>query len=107
MILAIMIDNQIYDIDTPDDLIKDAEALYVKMDKDMDDGWQMSRQWVSDPNMEQRCQIVADKILEAFQNKNEKMVLLMSGYILSRLPTVKAIEIDTSGDITQTAINAE
>ena len=35
------------------------------MDQDMDAGWQMSRDWVDNPSREQRCQIVADKLLTA------------------------------------------
>ena len=102
MNLAVIFDNKIYDLDVPVDMIVDAQDLYTKMDKDMDKGWQVSSKWVSNPNLEQRCQIVADKIFDAFNNENEKMVLLMAGYILSHLPDVKEVTIDTSGEISET-----
>ncbi|MDH5217071.1 MAG: hypothetical protein OEX19_05215 [Gammaproteobacteria bacterium] len=102
MMLAVQFDEQIYDVDVPDELIKDAEEFYKKMDLDMDQGWQISRQWVENPDQQQRCQVVAEKILNAFHQEDQKMILLMSGYILSRIPEVKQIIIDETGDITQT-----
>lgn len=102
MMLAVQFDEQIYDVDVPNELIKDAEEFYKKMDLDMDQGWQISRQWVENPDQQQRCQVVAEKILNAFHQEDQKMILLMSGYILSRIPEVKQIIIDETGDITQT-----
>jgi hypothetical protein len=66
----------------------------------------MSRIWVEKPDLYQRCQIVADRVLGAFHRENKKMVLLMSGYILSRLPHVQEVVVDTTGDMTQTEIIA-
>ena len=102
MMLAVQFDEQTYDVDVPDELIKDAEEFYTKMDQDMDQGWQISRQWIENPDQQQRCQVVAEKILNAFHQEDEKMILLMSGYILSRVPEVKQVIIDETGDITQT-----
>lgn len=102
--LRVSFDDESYDLDVPSALIRDAEELYSKMDADMDHGWQLSRQWVDNPDVFERCQIVADKILTAFHEQNEELVLLFGGYILSRLPQAKNIIIDTTGDITQTDI---
>jgi hypothetical protein len=106
MILKLTIDDQTYDIDVPEQIMQEAEKFYAKMDQDMDKGWQMSRFWVEKPDLYQRCQIVADRILGAFHTENKRMVLLMSGYILSRLPQVQEVVVDTSGDITLTEIVA-
>jgi len=106
MILKLTIDDQTYDIDVPADIMQEAEAFYAKMDQDMDKGWQMSRLWVEKPDLYQRCQIVADRILGAFHTENKRMVLLMSGYILSRVPHVQEVVVDTSGDTTLTEIVA-
>lgn len=106
MILKFTIDDQTYDIDVTGNIIREAEELYKKMDKDMDRGWQMSRLWVEQPDLYQRCQIVADRILGAFHSENKRMVLLMSGYILSRVPQVQEVVVDTSGDMTLTEIVA-
>ena len=104
MILKISFDDQTFEIDVADEIMAEATEFYSKMDADMDRGWQMSRTWVEKPDAYQRCQIVADKILGAFHTENRKMLLLMSGYILSRMPATSEVVIDTSGDITLTEI---
>ncbi len=106
MILKLTVDDQTYDIDVPGQIMQEAEAFYAKMDSDMDKGWQMSRSWVEKPDLYQRCQIVADRILGALHTENRKMVMLMSGYILSRVPHVEEVVVDTSGDITLTDVVA-
>ena len=102
MMLAVKFGESVFDVDVPDELIKDAEDFYAKMDRDMDQGWQISRLWVDNPDQQQRCQIVAEKILNAFHHNDQKMILLMSGYILSRVPEIKQVIIDDTGDITET-----
>ncbi len=106
MILKLTIDDQTYNIDVPEQMLKEAEEFYAKMDVDMDKGWQMSRFWVEKPDLYQRCQIVADRALGAFHTENKRMLNLMSGYILSRVPHVDEVIIDTTGDITLTEIVA-
>jgi len=106
MILTVMFDEQMYDLDVPDKFIIDSQDFYEKMDSDMDKGWQVSREWIDNPDPRQRCQIVADKILSAFHDEDERGVLLMAGYILSRATDVKKVSIDTSGDITLTEFSA-
>ena len=106
MNLNVEFDDKSYALDVPDALLVEATDFFEKMDADMDCGWQMSRWWVPDPDLTQRCQIVADKILGAFHTENKKMVLLMSGYILSHIPHVEEVVVDTSGDITLTEIVA-
>jgi len=106
MILKLTIDDQTYNIDVTEQMLEEAKEFYAKMDVDMDRGWQMSRFWVEKPDLYQRCQIVADRVLGAFHTENKKMLKLMSGYILSRVPQVEEVVVDTSGDITLTEIVA-
>lgn len=102
MKLNVFIDEQMELVEVPDDMLQDAEELFAKMDADMGKGWQMSREWVEDPNTEQRCQIVADRMLTAIMQENENTKLLMAAYILSRMPKATDVRIDTSGEITGT-----
>ncbi|MDT8387185.1 MAG: hypothetical protein RQ736_06695 [Thiogranum sp.] len=106
MILKFTIDDQTYEIDVPEQVIEEAREFYDKMDRDLDKGWQMSRFWVENPDLYQRCQIVSDRILSAFHTENKRMLLLMAGYILSRVPHIDEVIVDTSGDITLTEIVA-
>ena len=102
MLLNVYIEDRHYPLDVPEALIADAEEFFAKMDSDMDKGWQMSRQWVEQPNDTERCQIVAEKLMMALKAENPQMVSLMGGYILSRMPGVKGVRIDTSGEIHET-----
>lgn len=102
MILKAIIDDQEYTLNVPDALLPRAEEFFTQLDRDMDAGWQMSRDWVQNPDRLQRCQIVADKLLTALENENERSGMLMAGYILSRLPGVDSVEIDIHGEIQNT-----
>lgn len=104
--LTVMFDEQMFDLDVPDKFIIDSQKFYEKMDCDMDKGWQVSREWISNPDPRQRCQIVAEKILHSFHEQDEQGVLLMAGYILSRATEVKKVSIDTSGDISCTEFSS-
>ncbi len=86
-------------LDVPPALASEASDFFEKMDADMDCGWQMSRWWVPDPDLTQRCQIVADKLLTAMQKDNTEAALLMCAYILHKMPTTKRIRINTDGEI--------
>jgi len=102
MQITIHIDDKSQTIEIPEATLKDADDFFQKMDKDMDDGWQMSREWVQDPSTTQRCQIAADKLMSALSSENETMIMLMCGYILFKLGEVKNVHIDTEGDMKQT-----
>jgi len=102
MILKAIIDDQEYSLNVPAAVIEKGEELFAKLDADMDRGWQMSREWVQSPNRVERCQIVADKLLTALEKENEKLGILMAGYILSRMPEIDTVEIDIGGEIQNT-----
>ena len=104
MKLNIIVDGRANDFEVPDDLLVEATDFFEKLDSDMDKGWQMSRDWVQNPNAEQRCQIVADKILTAIETDNEKLLMLMAAYILKTMPGVHGINIDITGDMNETDI---
>ncbi len=104
MQLKVFVDGQMFPIQIPDDLIRDAVPFFARMDRDMDEGWQMSRTWVDHPDAEQRCQIAADKMLTAMEQGNDNMVAMMAAYILYKIPEVREVYIDISGDIHETDI---
>ncbi len=102
MILNAVIEGRSYPIEVTEQLLQDAEDFFSRMDADMDQGWQMSRQWVDNPDREQRCQIAADKLAQAIVGEQQELVMMMAGYILSRLPGVGTVHIDTAGDMSET-----
>jgi len=102
MKLHVQVDERALDVEVPDATLADAEEFFRKMDRDMDGGWQMSREFVARPDRTQRCQIAADRLLVALSSANETMVMLMAGYILTRLPKVSGVNINTDGEMMET-----
>ncbi len=102
MILDVTIEHRTYPIDIPHDVLEDGDAFYQRMDKDMDNGWQMNREYVANPNVEQRCRIAADRLLTSIHHENRHTMLLMAGYIVKRLPGITRVDIDTSGNMQET-----
>lgn len=102
MHLTIVVENNTYRITIPEDVTLDGESFFAKMDDDMSKGRQMDRQWVESPTTLQRCQIAASRIADAIESKNETLASLMAGYIVSRMPAVKEVHVDTEGEMSET-----
>ena len=104
MKLNIIVDGRSNAFEVPDPLLTEAQDFFARLDSDMDKGWQMSRDWVDNPNAEQRCQIAGDKILTAIETDNEKLLMLMAAYILKTMPGIKGINIDINGEMDETEL---
>lgn len=102
MILKAIIDDQIYSLEVLDPVLVQGEEFFAQLDRDMDKGWQMSRDWVDHLDLVQRCQVVADKLLTAIESENQRLGVLMAGYLLKRLPNLDEVEIDIQGEIQNT-----
>ena len=107
MQLTLHIDDKTQTIEIPKEILKEANDFFKMMDRDMDRGWQMSREWVEHPSLIQRCQIAADKLLGAIHAENETLMMLMAGYILARLPDVTGVRINTDGEMMETELITE
>ncbi|HEY9198719.1 MAG TPA: hypothetical protein VIR60_05075 [Gammaproteobacteria bacterium] len=99
MRFKVTIDDQDYPFEVPEYLVEEGEEFFSKLDHDMDKGYQMSRTWVENPDRLKRCQIVADRILDAIHRDNEKLAVMMAAYILARLPGVSGVRLSTEGDM--------
>lgn len=99
MKLEVIIEGKRYYLNIPQDMIEEGSSFFDKMDADMDKGWQIGREFVEKPNQVDRCRIVADRILTAMENEDKTMALLMSAYVVTRMPEVSALDIDTSGEM--------
>lgn len=102
MILNVVADGQTFPIEVPESMLAEAQALFAKMDADMDNGWQMGRFWVDKLNPEQRCQVAADKLLTALETENKPLQMMMAAYILSKAPHIETVVVDTQGEISET-----
>jgi hypothetical protein len=99
MILKLIVDDQLYELNIPEDFVAQAESFFAKMDQDMDAGWQIGREWVEKPGVLQRAQIAANKLFSAMENDNHDLGRLMAGYIVSRVPDVDAVEVTAATEI--------
>jgi hypothetical protein len=104
MILNVVVQEEVYPVNVPDMLVHEAGDFFDKLDADMDKGWQMSRDWVDHPTIEQRCQIIGDRMLTAMDHDNRKMLMLLCAYVLARAPGVTGIRIDTNGEMMETEL---
>ncbi len=104
MRFKVIIDEQVYMVDVPEDLLGEAAGFHARLDRDMDRGWQMSREFVQRPDALQRCQIVADKLLTSIVNGNQATAMLMSGYIARRMPGAIGVDIDANGEMQNTEL---
>jgi hypothetical protein len=102
MKLDVIIDNKTHRIEVPQDMLAEGETFFQKMDRDMDSGWQMGPEFVESPDIAQRCQIAANKLLVSVSAQNQLLVQLMAGYILRRMPGIKTVDIDTGGEMLNT-----
>ena len=99
-----VIGEQVYAIEVPEDLLRESAEFHAKLDRDMDLGWQMSREFVARPDRLQRCQIVADKLLTSIMNGNQATAMLMAAYIALRMPGAVGVDIDASGEMQNTEL---
>ncbi len=104
MRFKVVVGDQVYMVEVPEPLLLGAGEFHDKLDRDMDRGWQMSRDFVERPDALQRCQIVADKLLTSLVNGNQATAMLMSGYIVRRMPGAIGVDIDAAGEMQNTEL---
>ena len=104
MKLTVTVEDRTQTLDVPEAIIEQGESFFQKMDSDMDRGWQMGPEFIENPDRLNRCQIAADKMLIAIDTQNENLLMLMAGYILSRMPGVTKVVIDTHGEMLGTEL---
>ena len=104
MRFKVVIGAQVYAVEIAENLLQEAEDFHAKLDRDMDRGWQMSREYVTQPDRLQRCQIVADKLLTSIMQDNQATAMLMAAYIALRMPGAIGVDIDAGGEMQNTEV---
>ncbi|HSO99962.1 MAG TPA: hypothetical protein VLN90_00725 [Thioalkalivibrio sp.] len=105
MDLKVIIDEQIYTLNVPEEIIQEAVEVFDKLDQEMDAGWQMGRDWVADPTQEDRIKIVGDKLLSALELEDHDLGRVMAAYILNRAPGIEHLLLDTSGELRNSEVH--
>ncbi len=104
MQFEVVIEEGRYQVTVEAEDIENGHPFFQKMDKDMDGGRRMGPEFVHEPDIEQRCQIVAERLMLAMESRNESMQRAMAAYIMWRIPHIRELHIDTSGDPSLTEI---
>ena len=99
MQLNIIVSDYSMNLNIPETFMEASGEAFDRLERDMDGGIQIGRDWIDAPDRHQRCQIAADKLLTALETDNENLALLSAAYIVSRLPGVTRVKIDDSGEI--------
>jgi hypothetical protein len=104
MRFKVIVGEQVYAVEVPEDMVGEAREFHDKLDADMDRGWQMSREFVARPDRLQRCQIVADRLLTSLSQGNQATAMLMASYIALRMPGAIGVDIDAQGEMQNTEL---
>jgi len=104
MRFKVVVADQVYAVEVPEDLLGEAGEFHALLDRDMDRGWQMSREFVERPDQLQRCQIVADRLLTSLTQGNDATAMLMAAYIALRAPGAVGVDIDATGEMQNTEL---
>ena len=91
MILNINIDQESYELEVQEALIKELKTVFNEMDKEFDRGVQMGRYWVENPDAEQRCQVAVNKLGNALHTEDKRSLHIMSAYIVYKFPDVLSV----------------
>lgn len=104
MRFKVVVADQVYAVEVPEELLEEAGEFHARLDGDMDRGWQMSREFVQRPDRLQRCQIVADRLLTSLTQGNDATAMLMAAYIALRVPGAIGVDIDATGEMQNTEL---
>ncbi len=104
MRFKVIVGDDIYAVEVPAPVLEAGGEFFAKLDRDMDRGWQMSRDYVARPDRTQRCQIVADRLLTSIVNHNEASATMMAAYIVARTPGAIGVDVDTTGEMQNTQL---
>ncbi|VAW63560.1 hypothetical protein MNBD_GAMMA09-865 [hydrothermal vent metagenome] len=95
----ITIDEESYTLEVGDELIQELQEVHKEMDGAFERGIQLGRYWIESPTLEQRCQLVADKIVSAVHQENIRQFYVMAAYILSKYPNLKNVTVSSDYEI--------
>ncbi|MEO8753159.1 MAG: hypothetical protein ABI624_10825 [Casimicrobiaceae bacterium] len=104
MRFKVIVGDDVFAVEVPEDVLEDGGDFFARLDRDMDRGWQMSREYVDFPDRTQRCQIAADKLLTSIINDHSSTATMMAAYIVVRAPGANGVEVDTTGEMQNTRL---
>lgn len=104
MMLDVVIEQRHHPVEVSAETLAAGSEFFDRMDRDMDAGWQVGPEFLEKPGRVMRARIAAERLLLAVEAGNAAMVQGMAGYIVSRLPEVHTVRIDTDGEPQNTVL---
>jgi len=95
----ITIDEESYTLEVNEGLMQELKSVHDEMDAEYDRGLQLGRYWIEAPNLEQRCQLTANKVVSAIHQENIRQFYTMASYILSKFPDLKRVTVSSDFEI--------
>ncbi len=93
-------DEQRWPIEFDPALLSEARDYFSKLDTDMAQGWQLGRHWIAQPTLEERCQIVAERLRIAVERQQRAPMAMLAAYLASRIPNLREVHIGEEGSET-------
>ncbi len=103
----ITIDDESYTLEVSEGLMQELKPVHEGMDAEYDKGIQLGRYWIEKPNLEQRCQFVANKVVSAIHQENIRLFYTTASYILKQFPNLKQVTVSSDFEISDIDIEVE
>jgi hypothetical protein len=99
MILNIKFDEDSYELEVQEALVKELKPAFDDMDKEFDRGVQMGRYWVEKPDAEQRCQMAVMKLENAMHREDRRALYTMAAFIVYKFPDVISVTASSAFEV--------
>jgi len=103
----ITIDEESYTLEVTNELMQELQSTHNEMDAEYDKGLQLGRYWLDAPNLEQRCQLTANKVVGAIHQENIRQFYITASYILAKFPNLKQVTVSSDFEISDIDIEVE
>ena len=85
----LMDDQEVLTYDRSQSLPDEQRAYIDNMDKKMDEGVVLAGQDIYKPDLQQRTQFVALNLVNALQQEDDQMAIILFSYLVNRMPDLK------------------
>ena len=85
----------LFEYDRTKSLPENQHQYLDRMDQQMDAGITLGKDFIANPDQQQRAQFVAFTLITAIQQDNDAVIAAMNSYLAIRLPDLKQVKADT------------
>ena len=98
--ITVFVNNEaVYDYDRDTTIEKEQLTFLDRMDSDMDQGFKIKGELISNPDSHQRATFVVMNLIIALQQSNNAVVSASSAYLAQRHPTLMEVHANDEGNM--------